>query len=200
MESLDFWRLCDELTVEQAALLVVGENPSGRHFHVEGTNIELQPKGYVAAKLAISSALRNGLIEGNITQKNNHDFNNNVSVPVDGSVDVSASIVEVESLRTWLRSRGISSGFFFPTATDKPDYLNSEHPRYAPKLAAAVNAWLAVTTTGKTSAKQALQKWLREHASEYGMTDDKGNPVNKATLECATIANWDTSGGAPKSQ
>jgi hypothetical protein len=28
IESMDYWRLCDELSVVQAALLVIGEDPS----------------------------------------------------------------------------------------------------------------------------------------------------------------------------
>jgi len=28
MESMNYWRLCDELSIAQAALLVAGEDPS----------------------------------------------------------------------------------------------------------------------------------------------------------------------------
>jgi hypothetical protein len=47
-------------------------------------------------------------------------------------------------------------------------FLDPKNPRYAPKLAAAVLAWEATgneASTGK-SPKQALLKWLREHAAE----------------------------------
>lgn len=199
MKSLDYWRLCDELTIEQAALLIVGEDPNGRYFHVEGTSIDLQPEGYVQAKSAISSALRSSLIKGNVTPKTRYDAESNASVSIDRSIDASNSSIEVESLRAWLKSRGFSSGFFFPTATDQPDYLNSAHPRYAPKLAAAVNAWLAVTDPSKKTPKQALEKWLRENAAKYGMADEDGHPMVTPIEDCSKVANWNTSGGAPKS-
>jgi len=35
MESLDYWRLCDELNVIQAALLIQGEDPSSSQSHVQ---------------------------------------------------------------------------------------------------------------------------------------------------------------------
>jgi len=62
MESLDYWRLCDELTVVQAALLVVGEDPSSTQSYVEEWDPEKRPEGYEAAKAAISSALLGGII------------------------------------------------------------------------------------------------------------------------------------------
>ena len=33
---------------------------------------------------------------------------------------------------------------FFPQGDDTPDYLDDNHKNYAPKLAAAINAWQAV--------------------------------------------------------
>ena len=106
--------------------------------------------------------------------------------------------VAVADLRAWLESAGIRTGFFFPTATDAPDYLNPKNPRYAPKLAATVKAWQAVgTPTGKTP-KQALTKWLREHAAEFGLADDEGKPNETGIEEVAKVANWQPGGGAPK--
>ena len=108
------------------------------------------------------------------------------------------STVGREHLQKWLETKGIRTGYFFPTATDAPDYLDPNNPRYAPKLAATVRAWQAVTHPGTRTPKQALEKWLREHASEFGMVDDDGNPTNQAVEECAKVANWNQGGGAPK--
>lgn len=100
--------------------------------------------------------------------------------------------------------------FFFPEdlakdvttlpskGTGVPDYLNPNHPRFAPKLAAAVNAWLAVTDPGPRTPKQALERWLRENATQFGMTNDDGAPINQAITECAKVANWAPEGGAAK--
>ncbi len=58
MESLDYWRLCDQLNVVEAALLVVGEDPSCAEY-TEGHNVERRPNGYEAAKRAIFGGLEN---------------------------------------------------------------------------------------------------------------------------------------------
>lgn len=108
------------------------------------------------------------------------------------------TLIDVDELKTWLKSKGFRSEFFFPSATDAPPYLDPNHPRYAPKLAAAINAWIAVTDPGKVSPKKALEKWLREHAAMFGMTDDDGNPINQAIEDCSKVANWQPGGGAPK--
>lgn len=73
-----------------------------------------------------------------------------------------------------------------------PDYLDPNHPQHAPKLAAAVQAWQAVTNDperlrGKTP-KQAITQYLVDHA-KFG----------EAVIEdIARVANWEPRGGAPK--
>lgn len=79
--------------------------------------------------------------------------------------------------------------------TQVPDsrhgYMDPSHPRYSAKLAATVRAWQAVADEGKTSVKQALEGWLREHADEFGLT-------NEGIKQCSKVANWQPLGGAPK--
>ncbi len=201
MDGLDYWRLCDQLDIIQAAFLVSGHDPSSEQRYVEGWDFEKRPNGYEAAKAAISNALRNGSIEGQLARLVKHDVNGNFLDIIEDSIDLRESRVEVESLRSWLSDRGFHAGFFFPTATGAPDYLDPDHPRYAPKLAAAVKAWLASSDESATrgrSAKQALMKWLREHASEFGLSDDDGKPNETGIEETAKVANWQPGGGAPK--
>src|SRR5580704_4937227 len=173
MEDLDYWRLCDELSVIQAALLIAGRDPSSDADSVEGWEAEKRPPGYEAAKTAISNALRRGAIAGQRIKIDEYDFNGNLNGVIEDSVDLARSRIEVDSLREWLAGRGLKTGFFFPEQPDFGDYLNPRHPRYAPKLAAAVLAWRATenesAVIGK-SPKQALTKWLREHAADFGMT------------------------------
>ena len=200
IESMDYWRLCDEISVMQAALLIVSEDPS-KNDYVENWDMAKRPIGYEAAKTAIQNALRKGTIQGKIIPFYEADINGNVCGEIPESLDVKESRVDVDSLRVWLKSRGVKTGFFFPTTTDTPDYLDSNHPRYAPKLAAAVQAWLAagedVGKNGK-SVKQSLLKWLREHAAEYRLSDEEGKPNETGIEECAKVANWQDKGGAPK--
>lgn len=206
MEAMDYWRLCDQLTVVQAALLVVGEDPSGNLANCENWSLGDRPQGYEAAKSAISHALKTGVIKGsrvgNKLPDPWYDADGNLRDRFDDGVDPSTSVVEVVSLRQWLVSRGFTSGFFFPAVPEAPSYLNSQGENYAPKLAAAIAVWEAVgfqpeSTKGR-SVKSAMQKWLREHAGQYGLTKDDGNPNEQGIEEVAKIANWDPRGGAPK--
>lgn len=199
MEDLDYWRLCDELSVIQAALLTVGVDPSS----AEGSNCENwkpeeRPKGYEAAKTAIANALRKGTVTGYLVQEYDFDYNGNRSGFVEGSIDIPASRVDVSSLKQMLAGRGVTTGFFFPAEPETADYLDQNHPRYSPKLAAAVRAWQEVPDPQGKTPKQALEKWLRAHAARFGLIDDEGNPTNQAMSECSTVANWQTAGGAPK--
>jgi hypothetical protein len=195
-DDLDFWRLCDELSVYEAALLTVGLSPSEYPF-VENWNMDKRPRGYGAAKTAIRNALRSGKIKGTVEPEFTNDFNGNPE-PITGTVDLMSSRVEVESLKAWLINRGFQRGFFFPTSDEAPDYLNVNNPRYAPKLAAAVQAWLVVKETGGKTPKQALSKWLREHAATFDLTDEDSTPNETGIEEAAKVANWQPGGGAPK--
>lgn len=200
-QNSNFWRLCEELTIDQAAHLLSGLDPSQAEWE-EGETVELSPEMYRhldAARQALTSALRVGVIKGGHVPKFEIDAVGNRCGPIDGSTDIRASFIQRDSLVQWLAGRGVRSGFFFPgDVTDTPDFLDRSNPRYAPKLAAAVMAWRAVTDPGKKSPKQALERWLREHAADYGLADDNGNPVAIAIEECSKVANWRTKGGAPK--
>ena len=201
MEGLDYWRLCDELSVIQAALLIAGCDSSSDADYIETWPPEQRPPGYEAAKTAISNALRRGAITGRLIPLYERDINGNACGAIEESIDLSSSRIDVESLRGWLAGRGLKTGFFFPEERDFGDYLDPGHPRYAPKLAAAVLAWRATenesSIIGK-SPKQALVKWLREHAAEFGLTDEDGKPNETGIEEAAKVANWQPTGGAPK--
>jgi hypothetical protein len=53
VEPLDYWRLSDEVSVVQAALLIVGEDPSDSQEHVDGWEAQNRPKGYDATLFVI---------------------------------------------------------------------------------------------------------------------------------------------------
>jgi hypothetical protein len=193
MDALDYWRLCDELSVVQAALLVVGEDPAQHQDNVDNPDWG-RPSGYDAAKAALINAIQGKRIAAKVIESGeSEDFT---------TPDWHRTTIMVEALRTWLTSRGITTGFFFSRQVDEPAYLSHSHPSYSPKLAAAIVAWEAVATNpelrrGK-SVKQALAVWLRQHANEFGLTREDGNPNEQGIEDVAKIANWDTKGGAPK--
>ena len=193
-KRLDHWRLCDALTVKDAALLAAGHDPS-EFPYVENWQVHEWPMGYEAARSAILNALRARRIDGVIAR--DVDYDETDDWPIEGAVNA-LSLVEVDSLVRWLASRGMSSGFFFPGKSDSTAYLDPGNSRYAPKLAAAVRAWEAVTDPAGKHPKQALTKWLREHAVEFGLTDDDGKPNETGIEEIAKVANWQPGGGAPR--
>ncbi len=196
MDPLDYWRLCDQLSIIQAALLIAGCDPSVNAAYIEHWEVEKRPPAYEAAKAAIVGALRWGDIKGEVV----HHEGDGSQSEIARSIDLCRSCVDVAALKKWLAARGIKSGSFFPRVGDTPDYLNSSHPRYAPKLAAAVNAWLAVQSESLlgTSPKKALTKWLQENAADYDLSDKNGKPIEQGIDDAAKVANWQPGGGAPK--
>ena len=115
MESLDFWRLSEELSVIQAALLLVGCDPSSEDGYAESCDMDKRPKGYEAAKTAITNAFRRGAIKGRLVPHYSFDpdFDPHEGVEIEDSINLAESLVEVDSLRQWLVTRGIRTGFFF---------------------------------------------------------------------------------------
>lgn len=196
----EWWKFVDEFTIHQAALLIVGVEPNSETgTHCWSWSKHEQPDGYAILLQALSSGLSKGALAGERIPLFDHDIDGNECGEVPGSTDVDRSTIERASLVKWLAEKGHRTGFFFPNAdTGTPDYLDPAHPRYSGKLAAAVRAWEAVTDHGKTSPKQALEKWLNEHAARFGMTNDDGMPVKQAVADCAKVANWKPDGGAPK--
>ena len=191
MNALDYWRLCDELSVVQAALLIVGEDPSESQDYIDNWQPDRRPKGYEAAKAALTNAINAQRLPAKIAHSEDVF-----------EISLQRTTIAVADLQAWLRSRGFEAGFFFPEPKTGPDYLSADGQHYSAKLAAAVEAWKAVTANeelrrGK-SVKQAVIIWLRQHANEFGLTKDDGNPNEQGIEDIAKIANWDTRGGAPK--
>jgi hypothetical protein len=193
MDDLDYWRLCDEVSVVQAALLIVGEDPAVAQEYIADWQPEKRPKGYEAVKAALVNAIQGKRLHAIVPQVK--DEFGTVGPLWEGAK------ISVDNLRSWLTSRGVRTGFFFPLP-EGPDYLSDFHPNYSQKLAAAIKAWIAVSADGELrrgkSVKQALIIWLRQHANEFGLTKEDGNPNEQGIEEVAKIANWDTRGGAPK--
>jgi len=193
-DVLDRWRLCDELSVVQAALLILGKDPSGLQDDVDNKVPRARPRGYDAAKTALTNAVNGKRLAATVVDQKGEDG-------LSCGPDWHRTTVMVEDLRVWLTLRGIKTGFFFPSSPT-PDYLSQSHDHYSPKLAAAIEAWKAVSTdadlrVGKT-VKQALIVWLRQHGNDFGLSKEDGNPNEQGIEEVAKIANWDTKGGAPK--
>ncbi len=180
-------------------MLLIDIEPQGTSEYVEHWVDEQKPAGYLAARRAILSALLKNQVVGAIRHKWEEDVRGSAGQTEE--VDHSASWVEVESLRGWLDERGFRDGFFSKQEGDaKPGYLDASHPRYASKLAAAVEAWEQYAgDDGKPgTAKQKLVIWLRLNAARFGLVDDDGKLSESVIDEIAKIANWARTGGAPR--
>ncbi|MEL6112726.1 MAG: hypothetical protein AAFR20_07970 [Pseudomonadota bacterium] len=193
MDSIFLWRLCETLTIPQAALLMIGYDPENLEWDVEGNPFKNRPEGYGPCRASLVSALIEEKIKGKIRYSTDEYAEN-------PEIDVSESRVDVASLKEWLLEKGFHDHFFFFPDGVESEFLDPEHPRYAPKLAAAVTAWRALDDPEKQTAKtpkQAISKWLREHASRFGLSNEDGKPNEYAIEEVAKIANWQPKGGAP---
>ena len=198
MSEFEYWRLCEQLNIVQAALLIAGYDPEEHEESVEKYVLTEQPPGYHACKSAIIGALRRKSIDGYL----HFEVCRDLSDASQERLNLFESFVVVENLKTWLIWNGVSNGFFFPEDERPRGYLDPEDERYAPKLAAAVRAWLAADEDKslKGTPKKRVEKWLRLHASEYGLTQKDGKPNESAIQAIARIANWKPEGGAPVTQ
>ena len=201
MEALDYWRLCDDLSIYQAALLIAGIDPS-ECDDIEDWESYNRPKGYEAAKVALKGAVFSKKIKSNIRYPaelvtwGETTYNHAGSEIVHSNEpDWYATTISVESLKKWLSSRGFTTGFFFPdNQSSNAPYLDEKHPQYAPKLAIAIMAWEEVTQNTyllkNKSPKKAIESWLENNATKFDLT-------KQAIEDIAKIANWNTRGGAP---
>ncbi len=196
----EWWNFVDDFTIHQAALLIAGVEPNSETgTYCRDWKPYEQPDGYRILIRALSSALEDGTLKGRHIPYFERDINGNECGEIEGTTDIDRSSVERGALVSWMAGKGRRRGFFFPEAdSGRPDYMDPSHPRYSAKLAAAVTAWQAVTDPGGKHPKQALEKWLNEHAGRFGMTDEDGMPIKQAVTDCAKVANWEPGGGAPK--
>lgn len=122
--------------------------------------------------------------------------------------DWSQTEIAVDDLRKWLRSHGVTDGFFFQGSDDKgvireepsevDPILNPNHPRFSAELAMAITAWRALegVEVRLKSPKQVIEAWIENH-SEAWLGDA---PISgTATKNIASIVNWQKKGGAPTS-
>jgi hypothetical protein len=215
MDNFDYWRLCDELSVVQAACLIVGVDPYDyRDMMTDGapsppkvSNSNPLPKPsyprkkFEAVFIALKNAIKGDRLSAAVT---NYDLDGSEPYDNQDLTDWDDTTIMVEDLRKWLESKNITTGFFFPETQPGPPYLDPKNKFYAPKLAAAVRAWQAVTSESRyldngRSPKQNLEKWLTVNAKDFGLVNDN-DAINKDAIknQIAKVANWQEKGGAPK--
>lgn len=199
--ALEFWRLSEALSIFQAAMLITGHDPE-TYTSENVRNWDRIPAGYGAALNALSVAVRNGSLKAKIVGEIGFDPFDDPVGEIPGTINVDATYIDVPSLIEYLRKRNFGTAAFGTVATSEPEYLDPFSGFYAPKLAAAVDAWLAVTSqTTEASGgtpKRRIDKWLRENAVIYGLTKADGSANEEAIQQISKIANWRPEGGAAK--
>jgi hypothetical protein len=206
MTEDDALKLADAIPVISAACCIVGVTPSIAVFGDNPSNFSLiggnsiggHDLPYAQVEMvvkAICAAITTGKIEPAHTSR--------PSIMEFGITfyDIWDTLIEVDELKRWLLSRNCKPPFFFGAdASNTPDYLEPKHPSFSPEIAAAIKAWEAIQDQelrkGKT-VKAAVTEWLNTHYRELGLMHN-GNRSNSAIERIATLVNWETSGGAPK--
>lgn len=193
MDKLDYWKLCTDFTVVQAALITCGIAPEDLQWNVEPTTEDRCPPGYVAIRTALKNALYSGRLKPSKASYTYADDGEPTTY-----FDLESTTISVEEIDRFLKSAGVVCEFFErPRLTDVEASEGSKMP---PKLKAAIEAWKAVSSDpvrlrGK-SPKQALEQWLIENASELGLVNRAGEPNRTGIEEICKVANWKPGGGA----
>lgn len=192
MQALDFWKLCSEYSLIHAALIISGHDPEDAEHQQEHDLIRQKP-GYLPVRTALLNAVRSGALTPLTLIFEPSEYSDREAV------DVHRTIVTVDELDRFVRSRGMVCDYF-DRDIPRPDFVARGSPNFSKKLYAANRAWFAVTQEparliGK-SPKQALEKWLLENAEELGLLNRNGQPNQTGIEEICKVANWKPEGGA----
>lgn len=194
MEEWEYWKLLDHLTIVQATLMAANLNPSEWEHEIENMRPDDQPKAYTPLKKLILSSVNRGLIAANIVEGYSDEGRNE-------GTSVHDTTIARDVLIEFFSEKGVKS-FYFESVEKNNNPGNCEAEYYSPKLAAANEAWKAVTSEkhrlNKTTPKQALEKWLEENASRFSLVNRDGSLNRNGIEEVAKVANWNTKGGAPQ--
>lgn len=107
---------------------------------------------------------------------------------VDAQHEIAVLQSQVQTLKSQLAETGLGKDY---------SAVLDENSGYSPiEMRAALAAWLAVVSDGNpqlrgAAIKPALKQWLNEHRLDYKLGTE-------AIERCATVANWNKKGGAPK--
>jgi hypothetical protein len=180
--ALDYWRLCDELSVAQAALLIAGNDPS-QYRDIDDWRADM-PTGYDAARAALINAIRGKRLSANVVDP--EDKNLAMYTEWDRTT------IMVEDLQVWLKSRGIRTGFFFPSSEPAPDYLSPAHDHYSPRPVCCTTTCSRPSTRSSASFSGAITPLLQS------LLQCGSRPRNRGRESCSRSASirsssWPTS-------
>ena len=187
------WHNAEKLSIQNAAALIAGYDPQVVDNCRNDAEFEQKFPGFST----VENALENAILTGTLKAKAEY-----IEDPLNFSIKLSVkkTTIQMDILRNWVENRGVKTDFF-STRTQKkykPDFLDKNHQNYAPKLAAAVNAWHAVnenpTLMEEKTVKQALLGWLYENADQFGLIKRDGSHNKLGIDEIAKVSNWHPKG------
>lgn len=226
LEPIDYWLFHDEFTVVQAALLIIGVDPSNAQEWVLQNQPDYRPEGFDAVFSAITKAINSKKLKATIRYDATHQSNfgwvqqpdANEVIQVLARFDLAGELyeidtatviyvnlpdwtittIEVDDLKAWLLSRNFKPSFFFSETTGEPDYLNKEHLRYSAQLAAAVKVWIAFEDDNLLGAKTPKTAMEDWLTTNYAELGlvHQEKISKEAIKECAKVANWKIGGPA----
>tara|TARA_R110002124_G_scaffold206179_2_gene372624 strand:+ start:1393 stop:2043 length:651 start_codon:yes stop_codon:yes gene_type:complete len=193
------WKLAEILSIVEATLLILEIEPQGLSDSIETWTDDSKPEGYLAARKALESSIRRDCLEGQMNYAVIESPNGGYEEDYQ-RIDYHTSHVDARDLARWLAQRGYSCAAFPAPGEQSTGFRDRNHPRYAAKLAAVAEAWEAFDESSGASGtpKQRLTIWLRLNAARFGLTGDDGRPMENVIEELAKVANWATTGGAPR--
>ena len=147
MSALGHWRACDEISVIQSILLIVGADPAEWQDRVENLPPTQRPPGYDAVAQALTADILGGVIRPSffaefIEPRIQPTADGGQRIIRESRLNRFMTLLKIMDLEQWVRRKGIETDFFANRRS--PGYLDPSHPQYSRKLAAAVHAWDAV--------------------------------------------------------
>ena len=201
------WHLYDYLKPWDAASLIAGYEPTttaAYHGFLpcgETEHYQAQKQVEIIQKALFTAAANNQITLHHQSLQAGVWHHETLVMGEEGDYWVNEDVFSVDEIKEWLKSKGITKGFFFPENehSHEPDYLKKHHPNYAPKLVAAIRAWEAIQDPElrkRKSVKQAAIDWLETNYRELGLVYNEGRN-DHAIESIAKIVNWADKGGAP---
>ncbi len=197
IQPFTIWRGVTELSVGNAALLILGKDPEkwAQNSHAV--------EGFETLSTQLCLDIHRKRLAATVVYRRRETDD------TPANIDIWNSTVLFADVRAWLESRNaLFPPLFFPNnpeisgEPDRPAYLDKKNPHYSFKLHAANSAHSAVTSDPRllrgTTPKAACKKWLTQRAATFGLVAKNGRPNLSAIEDVAKVANWETRGGAPK--
>lgn len=238
--TLELWRLASDLTVEDAAILIAGGDPSEVDYEDDTFGGQHEVKrttghpGFPATFTSLKIAIRKGYLPAHLASRTDDGgpYSTRIGADVwtlssdevsalrqrltndpfsdlapDGAHDIQFRVepdwtrttVDVEDLKAWLRSRGFTTGFFFPsnrqTETAPDIFMDPTHEHFSAELALAVAAWRGLASEQRfpRGPKAAIEAWIAGNPDAWR---GDGDLSTNAKDRVVTLVNWRKSGGA----